>query len=397
MGTSLPGPGPGGDRQRIALARPSLGAAELAAVERVLASGRLTQGPEVAGFETELAAALGRRHAVALASGTAALHLAVWALDLGPGDEVIVPSFTFPASANAVEITGARAVLCDIDPDSWNLSVAAVEAVLTPRTRALMPVDIFGLPAEVAPLRALAQRHRLAIIQDSACSLGGLDEGGRPPGEHAELSCHSFHPRKIITTGEGGAVLTDDDELARRCRMLRSHGMEAGRFERVGINYRLSEVNAAIGRVQLGRLPELLADRRRAVARYRERLAAEGLLEAGLSLQQVRAGQQHPYQTLAARLPAPAGGPQRAADQSETTTRRDAVLRFMADQAIELAIATHALHRIPAYAGRARATELPASDAMYARGISLPLWFGMPEAAIDTVAHTLARALAALA
>ncbi|MBK6847374.1 MAG: aminotransferase class I/II-fold pyridoxal phosphate-dependent enzyme [Proteobacteria bacterium] len=207
-----------GIADELKLSAPDLGDAERAAVDAVLRRDQLTLGPELPAFEDELARWVGARHAVAVSSGTAALVLALQACDIGAGDEVIVPSFTFPATINAVALVGAQPVIVDVDAASWNLDVAAAAAALTPRTRALLPVDVLGLPAPRAALRALARRSDppLAVIEDAACALGATCDGLRC-GSDSQLACLSFHPRKIITTGEGGAVLTRDAALAARC------------------------------------------------------------------------------------------------------------------------------------------------------------------------------------
>ncbi|GAA0814878.1 DegT/DnrJ/EryC1/StrS family aminotransferase [Spirilliplanes yamanashiensis] len=239
----------------IPAARPLIGAEERAAVDRVLAGGNLAQGPEVAAFEAEFAEAVGARHCVAVNSGTSALLLALVACGIGPGDEVIVPSFTFAATANAVALTGAQPVFADIEPAHFCLDPDAVAAAVTPRTAAIMPVHLYGHPAAMDPLVAIAQRHGLILVEDAAqAHLAGY--GGRTVGTFGHAAAFSFYPTKNMTSGEGGMVVCADGDVARRVRLLRNQGMEQ-RYanEVVGWNMRMTDLHAAIGRVQLTRLP----------------------------------------------------------------------------------------------------------------------------------------------
>lgn len=365
--------------ERIPLARPALGDAEIAAAERAMRSGRLVLGPEVEGFEAALAARCGRRHAIAVASGTAALELALWVLGVGAGDEVLVPSFGFPAAANAVRSRGASAVPVDVDGSSWNLDPESVRGALGQKSRAIVSIDQFGLVAEHAPLAELAARNGLELIDDAACALGGVSATGVPGGGYGVIATLSFHPRKLVTTGEGGAVLTDDETLARELRALRNHGQSApGRFERLGTNARLSELAAAIGRAQLERLDTVLAERRLLAEGYRRRLAP--LATAGrISWQEPPPRAMHAYQTFALRL---------APDLD-----RDAVRAALAAADIESGPATYAFHRLPSHAGIARPVSLAQSDALHDRGLALPLYLGMRSAELDRVCEALARAV----
>lgn len=256
----------------IPVARPFIGAEERAAVDRVLRSGALAQGPEVEAFEHEFSALVGGRHCVAVNSGTSALHLALLAMGIGAGDEVIVPSFSFAATANAVCLAGATPVFVDIDPDNYCLSPAAVEAAVGPSTAAVMPVHLYGHPAAMAELAAVAGRHSVAIVEDAAqAHAAALD--GRSVGEFGHTACFSFYPTKNMTTGEGGLVVTPSAETARRLRLLRNQGMER-RYENelVGFNVRMTDIAAAIGRVQLTRLAGWTADRARNAAHLTGRL-----------------------------------------------------------------------------------------------------------------------------
>jgi perosamine synthetase len=269
--------------RKIPIARPSLGEEEAAAARRVILSGWITQGPELAAFEEEFAAGVGAPHACAVANCTAALHLALHALGVGPGAEVITVSHSYIATANAVRHCGASPVFVDVDSQTYNMDPALIESAITPRTRAIMPVHQVGLPCDMAAILEIAARHRLPVVEDAACAIGSellvsgrWDSIGRP---HGTVACFSFHPRKVLTTGDGGMLTTRDPDLDRRFRLLRQHGMSISDTARhaarsvvfedypiVGFNYRMTDIQAAVGRVQLQRLPAMLA-RRRELAR----------------------------------------------------------------------------------------------------------------------------------
>ncbi|MEU5990654.1 DegT/DnrJ/EryC1/StrS family aminotransferase [Spirillospora sp. NPDC047418] len=238
----------------IPAARPVIGDAEIEAAVRVLRSGRVVQGPEVAAFEEEFAEVVAGRHCVAVNSGTSALQLSLMALGIGPGDEVIVPSFTFAASANAVRLVGADPVFADIEPGSFCLDPGAVAAAIGPRTAAIMPVHLYGHPAAMDRIGPLAEQHGLAVVED-ACQAHGAALGGTPAGAMGTVGCFSFYPTKNMHALEGGMVTTADAETARTLRLLRNQGMEQ-RYanEIVGANMRLTDVAAAIGREQLKQL-----------------------------------------------------------------------------------------------------------------------------------------------
>jgi dTDP-4-amino-4,6-dideoxygalactose transaminase len=243
-------------------ARPVIGEAEIEAAVRVLRGGLVVQGPEVAAFEAEFSELVAGRHCVAVNSGTSALHLTLLALGIGPGDEVIVPSFSFAATANAVRLVGAEPVFADIEPGSFCLDPDAVAAAVGPRTVAVMPVHLYGHPAAMDRLMALTERHGLAMVED-ACQAHGAALNGEPVGAIGTAGCFSFYPTKNMHSLEGGMVTTADAGLARTLRLLRNQGMEQ-RYanEIVGANMRLTDVAAAIGRVQLGQLPAWTEQRR---------------------------------------------------------------------------------------------------------------------------------------
>lgn len=262
----------------LPLHRPLLGEEEIAAVADVIRSGHLVQGARVTAFEAALAERLGVAHVVACTSGTAALHLAITLMDCGPGDDVIVPAFGFPATANAVELAGAHAVPADVDPERMALTAETVARVATERTVGIVPVHPFGIPAPMGELDAMARERGWWMLEDAACALGTERDGRWSQGPHPV--CLSFHPRKTVTTGEGGAVGVSGSAQAQRLRELRNHGMAAdgldrgwARFTGVGFNYRMTDMAAAMGLVQLNRLDGFVAARRRVVDMYREALA----------------------------------------------------------------------------------------------------------------------------
>jgi perosamine synthetase len=342
----------------IRLGHPDVGEREAAAVAEVLESGTLTMGPKVAELEALLARACAVEQAVAVSSGTAALHLAVLALGLGPGDEVIVPAYTFPATANVVELVGARAVLVDVEPDTLNIDPAKIE--VTPRTKAIVAVHLFGRPVEWDALP-----EGLPVIEDAAGALGARYRG-RPCGGLGAIGCLSFHPRKIVTTGEGGALTTNDERFADAARQLRHHGWQPPdnrEMPRPGLNYRLSDILCAVGIPQLERLDELLAARTRIAAGYSERL--RGVVETPAAAE----GDVHGWQAYVV-----------------LTDRRDEALAALRGQGIEAQIGTYALHRLGAYAGQG---PFPGADAAFERALALPFHTRLTDSELDRVAEAL--------
>lgn len=365
----------------VRLALPYTDDAEVQAVAAVLASGTLTQGPRVVSFEKAIAELVGAQHAVATTSATTALHLALAALNIAPGDEVLVPDFTFPATANVVVQQGARPVLVDIDLATFTVDVEQAERLVSPRTRAILPVHTFGLAADMEPILAMARRHGLAVIEDAACALG-TSYHGQPVGALGTAGCFSFHPRKSITTGEGGMVTTNDPELADRLRLLRSHGgVRRGNrftFEAAGYNYRLSDILAAIGIAQLDKLDWILRRRREIAERYRELLTdVPGIITP---LEPAWGG--HVYQSFVVLL--------------DESINRDAVIAGLADEGIETTLGTYALHCQP-YFQRThgyRSGDLPASRAAFERTLTLPLFVTLDDATQDRVVASLLRVVA---
>jgi dTDP-4-amino-4,6-dideoxygalactose transaminase len=279
----------------IPIARPQLGDEERDAVWEVMRSGLLAQGERVRELEERFAAMVGVRHAVAVSSGTAALHLALLGHGIGSGDEVITVPFTFIASANSILYTGARPAFVDVSPDDFCIAVDQVEAAITPRTRAIMPVSLFGQPADLPALDGIAERDGLILVEDAAQSHAARI-GDRASGSWG-TGCFSFYPTKNMTTGEGGMVTTDDAGVADRVRLLREHGMrERYHHESLGYNFRMTDINAAIGLAQLAKLPALTARRRAIAARYDAELR-------GVAVPRVRAGVTHVYHQYTLRVP----------------------------------------------------------------------------------------------
>jgi dTDP-4-amino-4,6-dideoxygalactose transaminase len=345
----------------IRLAWPDLGEEELAAIADVLQTGQLTMGPRVAEFEDGLAAACDVEHAVAVSSGTAALHLAVLALGIGAGDEVIVPAYTFPATANVVALAGATPVLVDVDPETMNVRPEAVAEAVTERTRAVMVVHLFGRPARWEEIEA-ALPEGVELVEDAAGALGAR-RGERACGGLGRLGCLSFHPRKVVTTGEGGAVTTNDGELAERIRTMRHHGWHGPELPAAGLNYRLSDVLCALGIPQLRRLDAMLAERERLATRYAERLPHEVRAPAADE------GDRHGWQAYVVQL-----------------ERRDEALAALRDADIEAQIGTYALHRLGAYRTQG---PFPGAAQVYERALALPFHNRLTDADVDRVAEVL--------
>lgn len=266
----------------IDLSGPDISQAEIDAVIEVLKSGRLSLGPKIDEFEEKLAAYVGTRHGIAVSSGTCGLHLLIRAMGISHGDEVISTPFSFIASTNCIMFEGARPVLVDIDSKTWNIDVSRIEAAITPKTRALLPVDAFGEVAAMAEIEQIARRHNLRVIEDS-CEALGARHRDRMAGAFGDAGVFGFYPNKQITTGEGGMITTNDDELARLCRSMRNQGRDTGMgwlsHERLGYNYRMSDIQAAIGVEQVRRIDEILAKRDQVAAWYQDRLKDESRIE----------------------------------------------------------------------------------------------------------------------
>lgn len=369
--------------------RQSIDAADVEAVVAALQSAWLTTGPAVERFEAALCRHTGAARAVAVSNGTAALHTAMAALGVGPGDEVIVPAMTFAATANAVVYCGGTPVFADVEPDSLLLDPIDAARRITPRTRGIIAVDYAGQPADYAALRAVADRHGLFLAADACHALGGsLD--GRPVGSLADVSTFSFHPVKPIATGEGGAVTTADEQLARRARIFRNHGITsdhrsretagAHRYEMVslGFNYRLSDIQCALGCSQLEKLPRWVERRQAIAAAYDEALSTDPVYRPLA----VRAGCRHAYHLYVVRCLAHATGPE-----------RDRVFASLRRQGIGTNVHYPPVHLHPYY----RATFgtapglCPHAERAYEEILSLPIFPGMADGDIRDVLRGLAR------
>ena len=369
---------------RIPVMIPWLGEEEAKAASDAVLSGWVAQGPRVAAFEKAFAERVGAEHGIAVSSCTTALHLSLVALGLGPGDEVVVPSLSFIATANAVRYVGAEPVFADVDLATGNLTPATVDAVRTSRTKAVLAVHQGGVPADVTALRSACADWDLPLVEDAACAIGST-VGGKPVGHGALLAAWSFHPRKLVTAGEGGMLTTDDAEWAARLRRLREHGMNASAAERhasnkpvlesyleVGFNYRMTDVQAAIGTVQLGKLDAMIARRRELAARY------DALLHdvPGLTVVRDPAHGQSNFQSYWVLLDAafPVG--------------RDELLGALADAGVSARRGIMAAHLEPAYADHPHA-PLPVTERITRDSLILPLFHTMTEAQQDRVVAAL--------
>lgn len=364
----------------VPIARPLLDGREAVAAAAVIQGGWVMQGPQVAALEAEFAAFTGSPYACAVSSGTAALHLALRAVGVSAGDEVVTVSHSFVATANAVRLCGAAPVFVDVD-EHFNIDPAQAAAALGPRTRALLVVHQMGMPCDLARLAPIAAGAGIPLVEDAACAAGSAlawqgrwERIGKP---HGAVACFSFHPRKLLTTGEGGMITTADPAIDRAVRRLRQHGLEASDGEALepGLNYRLTDVQAAIGRVQLRRLPALVEERRAQAARYAALLAALPRVTAPPEPAWARSN----WQSYCVRLPEDADGA--------------AVRRQLADAGIATRPGVHNAHEMRAHADVPRRFPLPRSEAAHRRGLMLPLYPGLDAETQAQIVGALGRAL----
>jgi perosamine synthetase len=376
----------------IPIAKPVLEEAEAEAAHQVVLSGWVTQGPQVAAFESEFAAHVGAPHACAVSSCTTALHLALLAVGVGAGDEVITASHSFIATANSIRYCGATPIFVDIDPRTYNIDPQHVAEAVTPRTRAILAIHQMGMPCDVTALLAVAERHGIALIEDAACAAGSeirvngdWEPIGRPRGD---IACFSFHPRKVITTGDGGMLTTSHPDFNQAFRLLRQHGMSVSDtvrhgsaqvvfedYRAIGYNYRMTDIQAAIGRKQLERLPELASRRRALAARYQELLGnIEGLL-LPLEPEWARSN----WQSYCVRLP--------------DRVCQKTVMQTLLDQGISSRRGIMCSHREPCYASERPRHDLRQSELAQDHAILLPLYAQMTEQDQVSVANALRSAL----
>ncbi|MDX6716217.1 MAG: perosamine synthetase [Baekduia sp.] len=375
----------------VPFSRPYLVGTEQAAVAEVITSGWVSQGPRVRDFEQAFAARVGAADAVATTNCTTALQLALYVSGVGPGDEVIVPSMSFIATANSVWQCGATPVFADIDPLTYNLDPAAAERAITPCTKAIMPVHQLGLPADMDPFLALAEAHGLEIVEDAACAIGASYRG-RSIGSLGPLACFSLHPRKVITTGEGGMIAVQDPEVAARLRRLRQHAMDVSDLARHGArdviietypergwNARMTDMQAALGLCQLEVLDDILAWRRRVAGRYTAALESIPFLEAPHEPDYA----DRTWQSYAVRL------------TEDAPVTRNELMRLLLLDGVPTRRGVMASHEEPAYAGTV--ADLPHTEAASRGSMMLPMFAGLSDEHQDHVLERLAVHVSAVA
>ncbi|HUT59150.1 MAG TPA: DegT/DnrJ/EryC1/StrS family aminotransferase [Phycisphaerae bacterium] len=366
----------------IPLSRPDVTEEEVCAVAAVMRTARLSIGPHLEAFEAAVAERAGRRFGIGVNSGTSGLHLCVKALGIGPGDEVITTPFTFIATVNCILFEQASPVLADIDHDSYNMAPAALEAAITPRTKAILPVEVFGNMARFDEYERIARKHNLLLIEDCCEALGGV-LGGRPAGSFGDCGVFAFYPNKQITTAEGGMIVTDSEEVRDLCVSMRNQGRDTDDWllhARLGYNYRLSELHAALGEMQMRRLDEILANRRRVAAMYHEALAD---IE-GIHLPPMAEPEHASWFVYVIRL---ADGFSQA--------DRDAVMKCLREAGIGCSpyfVPVHTQPHVIAALGT-RVGDFPVTESVAARTIALPFFAAMSESQVGRVADALRAAM----
>lgn len=360
------------------LSRPSTGLRESLEVHRVLRSGFLTQGPKVREFEEQLGSFCGSSHVSAMSSATTGLHIALHALGIGKGDEVIVPAFSFPATANVVEQVGATPVMVDILEGTWNINPEGVRDALSSRTKAIMPVHAFGLLANMDELTSIAKLAEVPLIEDAACALGALSSLGYA-GAIGDIGVFSFHPRKTITTGEGGAVLTNNPEVHERIQVLRSHGAIRGplylEFVDAGFNYRMSDVQAALGVIQMRKLDKLLQSRRKMADWYSKELENIQGVEPPIGF-----ASEHSFQSYVVAI---------------LDADRDELIRKLREEKVEVTLGTYGMHLQPYFSSKYGLSEkdFPVSTYAHRRLLTLPMDPRMGKSGVRTVVTKLRKAI----
>jgi perosamine synthetase len=341
-------------KKRIKLIEPVVGKEELEAVKEVLESGWLTEGPKTREFETKIANYIGVKHAIATTNGTTALEMALRACGIGKGDEVIVPDFTYPATADAICLVGATPVLVDVSVSSYTMIYD--EAAITEKTKAIMPVSLAGYPLNPEILKEL--KDRFYIIEDAACSLGA-EYHVKKTGTMANITCFSFHPRKTITTGEGGMIVTDNNEWDEKIRSFKNFGKKDGKFVKVGTNYKMSDILSAIGIVQLSKMDEIIKRRIELANNYYELLENVKFIRPPM----VEAEAKHTYQAYAVYI--------------EKEGIRDKIIEKLMTKGIETQIGTYALHLQPAFKEAKKSGNLISSELLYRNLLALPMCYNM--------------------
>lgn len=376
---------------KIPITTPSIGEEEITAVAECLRSGWLVQGPRVAAFEAAWTEYTGVKYAIACTSCTTALHLALLAAGIGPGDEVIVPSFTWVASANAVEYCGATPVFADIDLETFNIDFDSIEPLVNERTRAVLAVHQFGLSADIRGLQDLCLKNDIKLLEDAACACGSLYENTHVGG-FGFAGCFSFHPRKAITTGEGGMITTNDPEIARTLSVMRAHGAEVSDLERhrsknsfelpsfkaLGFNYRMTDIQAAIGLEQLKKAPEILGMRRERAVRYHDSLSSCD----GLRIPVQPEGYRHAYQSYVLFV-------ERGKEE------RDRIAIKLSQNGISVRQGTHAVHTLDYYRNKYQLPSNNCPNAVIAqeRSLTIPLYASMSDEEQDFIVSAIRKLL----
>jgi perosamine synthetase len=372
----------------IPVARPSIGVEEEQAVLEVLRSGWVSQGARVAEFEKNFAKYVGAAHAVAVSSCTTALHLALLSAGVTSGDEVLCPSLSFIATANSIRYAGATPIFVDVDPATYNMDPACIERAITPRTRAILVVHQVGLPSALSEISEIATRRGLVVVEDAACAIGSEYKRQRIGVPHTAMACFSFHPRKILTTGEGGMITTSSEEFATRIRKLRQHSMTVSdlarhsstrvvteSYDEVGYNYRMTDMQAAMGIVQLQRLGGMLARRRNLAERYTQQLSPLGWLIPPAE----PSGYRHSFQSYMSTL------------SSDSPISRDELMQEMLNRGISTRRGIMAIHREAPYRDAKWDAQLPQTNKVTDNTVILPLFYSMTEEDQDYVIECLTQ------
>ncbi len=368
-------------RKMIPLARPYFDSEELNEIHQVLESGWVSQGPKVREFEERAAQFYGVKHAIAVTNCTSALHLAVIAIGVQEGDEVLVADYTFPATGHSVLYCRAKPIFVDVDPRTYNIDPELIEKAITPRTKAIIPVHTFGQPANMDAIMEVAGRKNLKVIEDAACAFGAT-YNGKYAGTIGQIGCFSFHARKGITTGEGGMVITNDSEIAERIRRLSTFGMTSAwdregkvtipEFIELGFNYKMSDITAAVGVVQLRRLAEIIAKKRTLAEYWDKKLQQSDLIKPPHRDEKAL----HIYQAYVGLV--------------DKKVNRNKVIQQLLEQGIQTQIGTYASHIQPIYSSE---QKCPNSFDIFNRSLALPMYFSLSESDIDLAATQLEKTL----